>query len=63
MDGYEKTELGNTVVPISVVAKNIDVLLDDALSVNNHVQHICLVAYYNLHSIGRIWNLLNRKII
>ena len=31
-------ELGNTVVPVSTVAKNIGVFFDDALSMNNQVQ-------------------------
>ena len=54
-------ELGNTVVPISTVAKNIGVFFDDALGMNNHVQHVCSVAYFHLHCIGRIRNLLERK--
>ena len=28
---------------------------------NNHVQHTCCVAYFHLHYIGRIRNLLDRK--
>ena len=51
--------LGNTVVPISTVAKNIGIFFDDALSMTNHVQHICRVAYF--HFIGRILNILDRK--
>ena len=39
-------ELGDTVVPVSTVAKNIGVFFDDALSMNNQVQHICRVAYF-----------------
>ena len=54
-------ELGNTVVPISTVAKNISLFFDDALSMNNHVQHICRVAYFHRHCIGRVRNLLDRK--
>ena len=53
--------LGNTVVPISTVAKNIGIFFDDALSMTNHVQHICRVAYFHFHCIGRILNLLDRK--
>ena len=54
-------ELVNTIVPISTVARNIGVFFDDALSMKSHVQHVCRVAYYHLHSTGRIQNLLNRK--
>ena len=54
-------ELGDTVVPVSTVAKNIGVFLDDALSMNNQVQHICRVAYFHIHCIGQIRNLLDRK--
>ena len=55
------TKLGNTVVPVSTVAKNIGVFSDDALSMNNQAQHICRVAYFHIHGIGKIRNLLDRK--
>ena len=55
-------ELGDTVVPVSTVANNIGVFFDDALSMNNQVQYICRVAYFHIHCIGNIRNLLNRKI-
>jgi len=42
------TELANTIVPIYTVAKNIGVFFDDALSMNNHMRHICRVAYFYL---------------
>ena len=54
-------KLGDTVVPVSTVAKNIGVFFDDALSMNNQVQHICRVAYFHIHCIGNIRNLLDRK--
>ena len=54
-------KLGDTVVPVSTVAKNIGVFFDDALSMNNQVQHICRVAYFHIHCIGKIRNLLDRK--
>ena len=54
-------ELGDTVVPVSTVAKNIGVFFDDALSMNNQVQDICRVAYFHIHCIGKIRNLLDRK--
>ena len=54
-------ELVNAIVPTSTVARNIGVFFDDALSMKSHVQHVCHVAYYHLHSIGRIQHLLNRK--
>ena len=52
-------ELGDIVVPVSTVAKNIGIFFDDPLSMNNQVQHICRVAY--IHCIGKIQNLLDRK--
>ena len=52
---------GDTVVPVSTVANNIGVFFDDALSMNNQVQHICRVAYFHIHCIGKIRNLLDRK--
>ena len=54
-------ELGDTIVPVSTVAKNIGVFFNDALSMNNQAQHICRVAYFHLHCIGKIRNLLDRK--
>ena len=51
-------ELGDTVVPVSTVAKNIGVFFDDALSMNKQVQHICRVANFHIHCIGKIRNLL-----
>ena len=54
-------ELCDTVVPESTVAKNIGVFLDDVLSMNNQVQHICRVAYFHIHCVGKIRNLLDRK--
>ena len=40
-------ELGDTgVEPVSTVTKNFGVFFDDALSMNNQVQHIYLVAYF-----------------
>ena len=54
-------ELGDTIVPVSTVAKNIGVFFDDALSMNNQAQHICRVAYFHLHCIGKIRNILDRK--
>ena len=56
-------ELGDTVMPVSSVAKYIGVFFDDALSMNNQVQHICRVAYFHIHCIGKIRNLLDRKTI
>ena len=55
-------ELGDTDVPVSTVAKNIGVFFDVALSIYNQVQHICRVAYFHIHCIGKILNLLDRKI-
>ena len=54
-------KLGDTVVPVSTVVKNIAVFFDDAVSMNNQVQHICRVAYFHIHCIGKIRNLLDRK--
>ena len=54
-------ELGDTVVSVSTVAKNIGIFFDDALSMNNQVQHICRVVYFHFVSIGKIRNLLDRK--
>jgi len=54
-------ELGDTVVPVSTVDKNIGVFFDDALSMNNQVQHICRLAYFHINCIGKIRNLLYRK--
>ena len=54
-------ELGDTDVPVSTVAKNIGIFFDDALRMNNQVQHICRVAYFHIHCIGKIRNLLDRK--
>ena len=48
------TLLGNTAVPISIVAKNIAVFFDDALSMKNHLQPTYCMAYFHLHYIGRI---------
>ena len=53
-------EVGDTVVPVSTVAKNI-VFIDNALSMNYQVQHICRVAYFHIHCIVKIRNLLDRK--
>ncbi len=54
-------ELGDTVVPVSTVAKNIGVFFDDALSMNNQVQHIYRIAYFHIHCIRKIRNLLDQK--
>lgn len=54
-------EVANNIVPTSTVARNIGVFFDDALNMNNHVHYMCRVAYFHLHSIGRIRNLLDRK--
>ena len=51
----------DTVVPVCTVAKNIGVLFDNSLSMDNQVQHICRVAYFHNHCIGKIRNLLDRK--
>ena len=49
------------VVPVSTVAKNVIGVFFDALSMNSQVQHICRVAYFHIHCIGKIRNLLDRK--
>ena len=54
-------ELVNTIVPASTVARNIGVFFNDILGMKSHVQHVCRMAYYHLHSIGKIRNLLDRK--
>ena len=54
-------DLGNMTVPISNAARNIGVLFDDALTMKNHVQHTCRVAYFHIHCIGKIRHLLDRK--
>ena len=54
-------ELGDTVVPVSTVAKNFGVFIDDALSMNNQVQLICRVANFHIHCTGTIRNFLDRK--
>ena len=55
-----RIELGNMTVPTSTVAKNISVFFDDALTMKNHVQHMCRVAYFYIHCIGKIRHLLDR---
>ena len=55
-------ELGHTAVSVVSVAKNIGVFFDDVLSMKSNIQHICRVAYFHLHCIGRIRNPLERKI-
>ena len=37
-----RIELGNMTVPTSTVAKNIGVFFDDALTMKNHVHHMCV---------------------
>ena len=54
-------DLGNMTVPTSNAARNIGVLFDDALTMKNHVQHTCRVAYFHIHCIGKIRHLLNLK--
>ena len=54
-------KLCDTVVPVCTVAKNIGVLFENNLSMNNQVQHICRVAYFHIHCIGKIRNLLDLK--
>ena len=54
-------ELGDTVVTVSTVSKNIGDFFDDALSMNNQVQHICRVGYFHIHCIEKIIYLLDRK--
>ena len=56
-----RIELGNMTVPTSTVAKNIGVFFDDALTMKNHAQHMCRVAYLYIHCIGIIRHLLDRK--
>ena len=56
-----RIELGNTTVPTSTLAKNISVFFDDALTMKNHVQHMDRVAYFYIHCIGKIRQLLDRK--
>ena len=45
-----RIELGNMTVPTSTVAKNIGVLYDHVLTMKNHVQHKCHVAYFYIHA-------------
>ena len=52
-----RIELGNMTVPTSTVAKNIGVFFDDALTMKNHAQHMCRVAYLYIHCIGIIRHL------
>ena len=54
-----RLELGNMTVPTSTVAKNIGVFFDDALTMKNHVQHMCRVAYFYIHCIGKIRHILD----
>ena len=51
---HSHIDLGNMTVPISNAAKNIGVLFDDALTMKNHVQYMCRVAYFHIHCIGKI---------
>ena len=39
-------EIGDTIVPTFTVARNISVFFDHTLSMKNHMQHICSVAYF-----------------
>ena len=54
-------KLCDTVVPVCTVAKNIGVLFENSLSIDNQIQHICRVAYFHTHCIGKIRSLLDRK--
>ena len=54
-------DMGNMTVPIYNAARNIGVLFDDALTMKNHIQHRCRVAYFHIHCIGKIRHLLDRK--
>ena len=53
-----RIELGHMTVSTSTVAKNIGVFFDDALTMKNQVQHMCRVAYFHIHCIGKIRHLL-----
>ena len=52
-------ELGDAVVPVSTVAKNI-IFIVNALS-TNQCSTFVRVAYFHVHCIGTIRNLLDRK--
>ena len=53
------TQLDNTIVRISTVVKNIGVFLDDALSINSHVRHVCRVTCCHRQGNGRVRNILD----
>ena len=44
-------QLVNVIMPTLTVARNIGVFFDGVLSMKSHVQHVCRMAYYHLHSI------------
>lgn len=53
--------IGNDLVPFSKKAKNLGVLLDNDMSMESYVNHICKVAYLELRRIGHIRQYLDVK--
>ena len=61
-DSQERSEQvieGYNIMPAKLV-RNLGVLLDSDMSLEEHVNSICRTAYYHLHNIGKIRGYLDK---
>ena len=57
----QKLVIGDEAIIPSEKARNIGAIFDETLSMNDHINHICKVAWYHLRQIGEIRPYLNAK--
>ena len=62
-DSLAKTHLriGNSVISPSKTARNLGVMFDNVLNVNNHITLICKSASFKLYKLGKIRNYLTQE--
>ena len=52
---FDSLSVSGTIIPASPYVKNLGVIIDEELILNNHITYICKSCYHYLRTIRTIW--------
>ena len=54
-------QVGDHIIDPSLNARNLGAVIDNSLSMNNHINQICKASFYHIHNIRRISKFLSKE--